>query len=408
MKKTVKLLSATVLAGLLLFNTNAEASAQSFKDVATNHWAYSTIEQVANRGYIAGYPNGTFAPSNEVTRAEFAAFLSRIIPGESTKQHTFSDVPSNHWSTHAINKGLALGFINPNDFNNGRFEPNRTLTRAEMAKWMANGLAQIDEDYGQALKDTKDTLVPIPEYYGGQLKKPDVPYVAVSLGTGLLNGYQDDTFRPQGKTTRAEVAALLVRYLNVMQADAESFQGLEELRAVGTTGTNVEVTTNYEITEPFSNIRNKEIPHLRGIGSASVNRLIFLDGVGQKHNSIYSKMFVGERGAGSDQHIPVFVEKSFKASNSPNYNAYYNDYIQGLIYGSRLDVKNLNRFNLPGFDGYNFSNYMNSIAGTGKTYWEMTTVNRAPLGDSTFHHRSIFLNPNATVNGERFTITVRK
>lgn len=107
------------------------------------------------------------------------------------------------------------------------------------------------------------------------------------------------------------------------------------MRAVGTIGTNVEVVTDYVITRPFSNIRNKRIPHLKGVGETIVHRLIFLDGKGHDHKSIYAKMFVGKRGAGNDDSIPVFIEKTFYPTEKFNFLTYDSDYRQPLLYGSR-------------------------------------------------------------------------
>ncbi|MFF6015915.1 S-layer homology domain-containing protein [Lysinibacillus fusiformis] len=61
------------------------------------------------------------------------------------------------------------------------------------------------------------TLIPIPEFYKGGVNKKDLPYIGVALGTGLLSGYEDFTFKPNGNTTRAEVATILVRFMDTMK-----------------------------------------------------------------------------------------------------------------------------------------------------------------------------------------------
>lgn len=131
-----------------------------------------------------------------------------------------------------------MGFISTMDYPNG-FKPGTSLTRTEMAKWMASGLAAKNEDFKQALSDTEDTLVPVAEYHKGGLNKSDYPYVSVVLGTGLMAGYPDGTFGPSKTTTRAEVAVILARYETVQDKKASSYQDLNEMREVGLTGTNL-------------------------------------------------------------------------------------------------------------------------------------------------------------------------
>ncbi|WP_276524790.1 S-layer homology domain-containing protein, partial [Lysinibacillus fusiformis] len=62
--------------------TVAEAATKpTFKDVPKSHWEYESIKQVAEKGLVAGYSDGTYKPSAQVTRAEFATFLSRVYDG---------------------------------------------------------------------------------------------------------------------------------------------------------------------------------------------------------------------------------------------------------------------------------------------------------------------------------------
>ena len=89
-------------------------------------------------------------------------------------------------------------------------------------------------------------LIPIPEFYGGGVNKKDLPYIGVALGTGLLTGYEDFTFKPNGNTTRAEVATILIRFIDAMKKAPSDFTGLQELREVAETGTNILTITNFK------------------------------------------------------------------------------------------------------------------------------------------------------------------
>ncbi|MGG1880717.1 S-layer homology domain-containing protein, partial [Paenibacillus cisolokensis] len=129
------------------------SAASSFKDVPADHWARSAIESAVHKGYFKGYSDGTFRPNANITRAEFAALMARVSNNEMEGgQGTFSDIQG-HWAQSAIAQAIGMGFISAQDYPNG-FKPGTALTRREMAKWMASGLAAKHEDFKQAVSDT--------------------------------------------------------------------------------------------------------------------------------------------------------------------------------------------------------------------------------------------------------------
>lgn len=251
----MKALAASVMTAAMVIpvaTENAQAAPvtnTTFKDVPKSHWAYESIKQVAERGLVTGYEDGTYKPSAQVTRAEFATFLARVFESNERATLSFNDISDTHWANEAIQEGLALGFIKLEDFSKNKFEPNKPMTRGEMSRWLANGLAHVNADYGKAIEEMANsslTLIPIPEFYKGGVNKKDLPYIGVALGTGLLSGYEDFTFKPNGNTTRAEVATILIRFMDTLKKVPSDFIGLEELREVANTGTNILTLTNYE------------------------------------------------------------------------------------------------------------------------------------------------------------------
>ncbi|WP_253294153.1 S-layer homology domain-containing protein [Lysinibacillus capsici] len=126
------------------------------------------------------------------------------------------------------------------------------MTRGEMSRWLANGLAHANADYGKAIEEMANsslTIIPIPEFYSGGVNKKDLPYIGVALGTGLLSGYEDFTFKPNGNTTRAEVATILIRFMDAMKKAPADFTGVKELREVASTGTNILTMSSFEKTK---------------------------------------------------------------------------------------------------------------------------------------------------------------
>ncbi|BBH22086.1 hypothetical protein Back11_34310 [Paenibacillus baekrokdamisoli] len=297
-------------------SSHAEAttkSAGSFFDVKSNFWAKSSIDYAVSKGYLKGVGNGLFKPDAPVTRAELAAVLSRVsINTENQVNGEFPDL-AGHWSKDEVNRAAALGFFKPIDFPNG-FKPTQKLTRTEMAKWMVHGLAAHDADFGQALKDTADTLVPVAEYYKGGLNKLDYPIVSVALGTGLMTGYPDGTFGTGKTTTRAEVAAILMRYESIQTKAANSYRDLNEMRALATQGTNLEIITPYVIdpVKKFTNILNKKISTRNNIGTLKLKRMVVVDyNKSKQMKGVYAPLFVDKTVTGSDEYFYTFSEVSF-------------------------------------------------------------------------------------------------
>ncbi|MFJ7891409.1 S-layer homology domain-containing protein, partial [Lysinibacillus xylanilyticus] len=275
------------------------AQVTTFKDVPKSHWAYQSITEVAKKGLVTGYSDGTYKPSAQVTRAEFATFLSRVFDEKDRTTAKFTDVGSSHWAIDAIQEGLAVGFIQASDFTNNKFEPNKPMTRGEMSRWLANGLASANPEYAKAIEEMANsslTLIPIPEFYKGGVNKKDLPYIGIALATGLLSGYEDFSFKPNGNTTRAEVATILIRFMDTLKKAPSDFTGLQELLEVANTGTNIQTITNFKPKNGgYKEVLGKPHTYLNKTGVATIEHAIFVDITGSKAKSIYKDMFFNEK-----------------------------------------------------------------------------------------------------------------
>jgi hypothetical protein len=111
----------------------------TFPDVLSDHWAYAFIESIWSMGLTAGYPNGTYGPDNSVTRAEMAVFLKKGIHGSSytppalNGSHPFNDL-AGHWAEawmeELYDEGMTSGYPD------GTYRPENQVTRAEMAVFL--------------------------------------------------------------------------------------------------------------------------------------------------------------------------------------------------------------------------------------------------------------------------------
>ena len=139
--KTAALMALTITAGTVApFIAAAPSLAQTtFSDVQSNYWAAQFIQELSQRGIIAGFPDGKFKPEEAVTRAQFAAMLNKAFQKAPQRQPiTFADVPSNYWASSAIGQVYSTGFLS--GYPGNRFEPNQAIPRQQVLVSLANGL----------------------------------------------------------------------------------------------------------------------------------------------------------------------------------------------------------------------------------------------------------------------------
>lgn len=340
MKKVISSLFAVATLSVMLSPLIQTTNATTFKDVTSSHWAKAAIDEAVSKGYFKGYADGTFKPGAQVTRAEFAVLLDRVSSNEtSAGKGNFTDLAGN-WSEKEVNEAIAKGFLSPADYPNG-FKPATPLTRKEMAKWMSSGLATSSADYKQALSDTANTVVPVAEYFKKTMSTNEYPYVSLMMGTGLMSGYADGSFGGNKTTTRAEAAVILVRLANVQKQSADSFVGLKELRAVGTTGTNMEVITPFSSgVTSFKNVQGKKANYRYGFGSTSLEYIIFVDTQNwSQKKSIYAPVFISdnEKTNWEKDYFRAYVnQKVYPIKSEFSLSNYMSSFIDRIASGSAI------------------------------------------------------------------------
>ena len=119
---------ATLLSRLLV-KTPLMSTVLPFSDVPKDHWANPYVASIQSRALISGYEDGTFGPTKNMTRAELAAMISRIAPLPSASGFTFYDI-ANHWAESTIAQVAKAGYMN--GYEDGTFKPNQSITRAEV------------------------------------------------------------------------------------------------------------------------------------------------------------------------------------------------------------------------------------------------------------------------------------
>ena len=114
-----------------------------FPDVAADAWYNNAISTMVNAGIIQGYEDGTFRPNDNITRAEFAAIASRFMSsGYDVEEDLFTDI-SGHWARENINDAAMTKWIN--GYPDGTFLPDNDITRAEAVTLVNNVLRRAPD-----------------------------------------------------------------------------------------------------------------------------------------------------------------------------------------------------------------------------------------------------------------------
>ncbi len=179
------------------------ASATSFTDVAAGHFAKVDIECLVALGIINGTSPTTFSPDEQITRAQTAALLARMLRRQGqacfTSADVFADVSGGHFAKVDIECLHALGIINGTSPT--AFSPDEQITRAQTAALLARMLRR----QGQVCFTGADVFADVS---GGHFAKVDIECLSA---LGIINGTSPTAFSPDRRITRAQTAALLAR-----------------------------------------------------------------------------------------------------------------------------------------------------------------------------------------------------
>ncbi|CAM4525488.1 uncharacterized protein YcfL/co-chaperonin GroES (HSP10) [Paenibacillus endophyticus] len=178
------------------------ASSTTFMDVKITSWSYADIDFAARAGIVKGYADGTFRGEGKVTRGEFAKMLVNALGLTATGTQVVTDA-TGHFAENAIRALLEKGIMT--GYADGSFEPNREITRAEIAALLARVL-------DLALLNTNTKF----EDINGSWAKAHIN----ALGNaGIINGKTEHEFIPNANASREESVVLIVRLLKLVPTE---------------------------------------------------------------------------------------------------------------------------------------------------------------------------------------------
>ncbi|QPC47531.1 S-layer homology domain-containing protein [Mangrovibacillus cuniculi] len=225
----MKRLFSLILSLLLLssvFSTNVSANSADIE----GHYFETQLRELIVKDIMTGYEDGTYRPNNNVTRAEFASFIIRVLdlysvksaefPGVSiaeVKESRYNDVTSDKWYYSSVEKASSLGIVN--GYDGGVFKPNNVITREEMAAMVINTL-----NTRGVLSRPSETIFTDDHLIG----KWALDSVKRLVYLGVMSGKSGNKFVPKAPTTRGETAAVLSRSISLLSP----LKGLEYKVAV--------------------------------------------------------------------------------------------------------------------------------------------------------------------------------
>jgi len=163
-----------------------------------NHWAKIYIEDLFSRHIVVGIDETHFTPQEVMTRAQFVKIVVKMFNLETTAGLTktsFSDVKTSDWFAPYVEAAKTNGLVN--GYTDGTFKPTAAITRAEAIKVLMKAIGASEmQDYKGTFND-----VPKAAWFG--------PYVNYAAMNGIVNGYNDNSFKPGKFMTRAEVAKIV-------------------------------------------------------------------------------------------------------------------------------------------------------------------------------------------------------
>lgn len=153
--------------------------------------------------YIIGYEDGTVRPGANITRAEVATIFFRLLADETRESYWsqssgFTDVASGAWYNNAVSTLTRAGILD--GYEDGSFRPNASITRAEFTKIAVSFFKHVGGASSNPFNDVPDSA-----WYA--------EFVKAAAELGLIDGYEDGTFRPNAPITRAEACTIVNRTL---------------------------------------------------------------------------------------------------------------------------------------------------------------------------------------------------
>lgn len=197
--------ASAVKVGVSYVKATETPSETKFNDVSANDWFASAVDYVTGKGMMNGTADNTFSPKANTTRGMVVTVLYRLENQPSTSAASFTDVASGAYYANAVAWANANGIVS--GYGSGKFGPNDKVTREQLAAILYR-YAQYKKYDVSVGEDTN-----ILSYDDAQsISSYAIPAIQWACGAGVVTGKSGRKLDPKGNATRAEVAAMLMRF----------------------------------------------------------------------------------------------------------------------------------------------------------------------------------------------------
>ena len=197
--------ASAVKVGVSYVKATETPSETKFNDVSANDWFASAVDYVTGKGMMNGTADNTFSPKANTTRGMVVTVLYRLENQPSTSVASFTDVASGAYYANAVAWANANGIVS--GYGSGKFGPNDKVTREQLAAILYR-YAQYKKYDVSVGEDTN-----ILSYDDAQsISSYAIPAIQWACGAGVVTGKSGSKLDPKGNATRAEVAAMLMRF----------------------------------------------------------------------------------------------------------------------------------------------------------------------------------------------------
>lgn len=208
MKRKILAALLTLVMVFSLLPVSAWAEETTYSDVA-GHWAQAAILRWSDYGVLQG-SEGKFSPNGTLTRGQMAVILSRLLNLPAAPSAGFTDVAPDAWYADGINRCAAAGILQGSE---GKAMPEDPITREQAMVMLCRALGIAAEDVG-ALAGFSDLSL-VSDYAR--------PYVAALVKAGVVKGDANGLLNPLSKITRAEIVTMIDRLVGHYAKDAGAF-----------------------------------------------------------------------------------------------------------------------------------------------------------------------------------------
>ncbi|MCR5481551.1 MAG: S-layer homology domain-containing protein [Clostridia bacterium] len=210
MKK--KTLITILLASVMVITTSVASFAGSYSDLPKTNWAYPAVNTMSDKGIVKGYSDGSFKPNSTVTYAEFIK-MAVIAAGNEDP----GNASEGHWALNYYKLAIEKGYFTESDISAKQLDSK--ISRGDMSLIISNILGDVKIDN----YDKIEALVTDVDY-----KTKNEYDIIKTYSAGIITGYTDNTFKPEGTLSRAESATVIYRLTDESKRQTPDFRTKEE------------------------------------------------------------------------------------------------------------------------------------------------------------------------------------